>query len=88
MVFLAYLGAAALAFLLLYFFHAHWYWHVISVIAGLSIGFVPPHLIPVPMAWGVTRDITIGCVFIFLMVWGLCAPLFHHHQRPHATPQA
>ena len=89
MVFLTYGSAAALALVLLYFFHAHWYWHVVSVAAALAIGLVPPAMVPIPAAWGATRDLTIGFVFLFLIVWGLGAPLFRrHHQTPHATPHA
>jgi len=85
MVFLIYAGAAALALTLLYFFHAHWYWHVLSVVLALVIGTVPADMVPLPAAWGSTRDIVVGGVFIFLMVWGLGAPLFQrHHHTPHA----
>lgn len=88
MVFLVYACAAILALLLLYTFHAHWYWHVLSVLTALAIGLVPPGMIPVPGTWGVARDITIGFVFIFLIVWGGGAPLFRrHHQTPHPKPQ-
>jgi hypothetical protein len=89
MVILVYISAAALALLLLYFFTAHWYWHVLSVATGLGIGLVPPEMIPVPATWGATRDMIVGSAFIFLLMWGLCAPLFrHHHQTPHAKPHA
>jgi hypothetical protein len=86
MVFLIYGAAAALALLLLYFFHANWYWHALSVAAALAIGVLPPDAVPLPAAWGVTRDMIVGCIFVFLMAWGLCAPLFRrHHLTPHAT---
>ena len=89
MVFLAYACAAVLALALLYCFHAHWYWHVLSVVLAVGLGMVPAEMIPIPAAWGVIRDVTVGCVFLFLIVWGLGAPLFRrHHQTPHATPQA
>jgi hypothetical protein len=88
MVFLAYACAAALALALLYLFHAHWYWHVLSVVAALGIGVLPPDMIPVPATWGTLRDMIIGSAFLFLMVWGLGAPIFRrHHQTPHATNQ-
>ena len=86
MVLLAYACAAALALTLLYCFHARWYWHVVSVAAALAIGLLPPEMIPIPPAWGVSRDLIVGCVFLFLIVWGLGAALFRrHHQAP---PQA
>ena len=60
----------------------------VSVLTALAIGLVPPGMIPVPGTWGVARDITIGFVFIFLIVWGGGAPLFRrHHQTPHPKPQ-
>jgi hypothetical protein len=46
---------------------------------------MPPDMIPVPAAWGATRDITIGSIFTFLVVWGIGAPLFRrHHEAQHA----
>ena len=43
MVFLIYGIAAVLALVLLYFFHADWYWHVLSVaLAFLMLGACPP----------------------------------------------
>ena len=86
MVFLVYGSAAVLALALLFFFHANWYWHVLSVGVALAIGVMPPEIIPVPAAWGATRDILVGAVFVFLVVWGIGAPLFrHHHQAQHAA---
>ena len=86
MVFLIYGGAAVLALVLLYCFHANWYWHVLSVALALAIGLMPPDMIPVPVAWGQTRDILLGAVFTFLVVWGIGAPLFRrYHQPEHAT---
>lgn len=84
MVFLIYASAAVLALALLYFFHVPWYWHVLSVVLALVIGVVPPDVIPFPPAWGSTRDMAIGGCFMFLMVWGLGAPLFRSHHTPHA----
>ena len=86
MVFLIYGGAAVLALALLYFFHANWYWHVLSVALALAIGLVPPNMIPVPAAWGPARDIMLGAIFTFLVIWGIGAPLFRRHHHPqHAT---
>jgi hypothetical protein len=86
MVFVVYGAAAVLALALLYFIHANWYWHVLSLVAALAVGFMPADMIPVPAAWGTTRDILVGGVFIFLAVWGIAAPLFrrhHHTEAPH-----
>jgi hypothetical protein len=86
MVFLVYGSAAVLALALLFFFHANWYWHVFSVGVALAIGLMPPAMIPVPATWGATRDILLGAVFVFLVVWGIGAPLFRrHHQAQHAA---
>ena len=86
MVFLVYGSAAVLALALLFFFHANWYWHVLSVGVALAIGLMPPEMIPVPAAWGKTRDILVGAGFVFLVVWGIGAPLFRrHHQAQHAA---
>jgi hypothetical protein len=82
MVFLIYGSAAILAIALLYFFHANWYWHVISVGLALAIGAVPSDVIPMPAAWGPTRDILIGAIFTFLVIWGIGAPLFRRHHQP------
>jgi len=87
MVFVIYAGAAVLALALLYFFRTHWIWHVLSVALALALGVVPADRLPLPMSWGTGRDVVTGSVFMFLMVWGLGAPLFHrHHHRetPHA----
>ena len=84
MVFLIYGGATVLALALLYSFHANWYWHVVSVGLALVIGLMPPDMLPVPAAWGSTRDILVGAVFTFLVVWGFGASLFRrHHQAQH-----
>ena len=84
-VFAVYASAAIIALALLHFFRAaHWYWHALSVLVALAIG-----LIPLPAAWQKPHiDLAIGGVFLFFLVWGVCAPLFpdhhdHHHPRPH-----
>ena len=82
MVFLIYGSAAVLALTLLYCFHTNWYWHVLSLVLALAIGLMPPDMIPVPAAWGTTRDIATGSIFTFLVVWGIGAPLFRAHHRP------
>ena len=77
---LAYGAALALAFVLLRYFHGehcHWYWHAGAVVLAFVIGLVPP-----PERWsGPVLDLSIGSVFVFLLLWGAAAPLFrpHHH---------
>jgi hypothetical protein len=77
---LAYLVAVALACGLLYWFGARsWYWHVLSVVAALAIG-----LAPVPEQFrGPSADVTIGFVFLLLLIWGAGAPFVHrtHHEK-------
>lgn len=80
---LAYGAAAMLALLALYLFHArHWYWHLASVCVALVIGFTP-----IPPGWDAPRtDLAIGMLLVFLLFWGLLAPLFRlppvgHHRH-------
>ena len=81
-VFAAYGCAAGLPVVLLHFFRARsWYWHALSIGLGLALG-----LTPMPVEWSSPGvDLTIGSVFIFLLIWGLAAPLFraprHMHPR-------
>lgn len=85
-VFSVYACSAFLALFLLYQFRAiHWYLHVLSVALALVIG-----LMPIPAVWHVpVIELMFGAVFLFLFVWGICAPMFpghrgHHHHRPTA----
>jgi hypothetical protein len=80
---LAYGAAAMLALLALYFFHArHWYWHVASVLLALAIGFAP-----IPPNWNDPgTDLAVGMLLVFLLFWGILAPLFRvpdveHHKH-------
>ncbi len=82
-VLLVYGGATVLAVALLYFFHSqNWYWHVVSIVAALGLGLAPAP----PEGWrGVTFDLAIGFVFLFLMVWGVGGFLaYRTHQTRHA----
>ena len=82
-VFVAYGASVALALLLVYLFHARWYWHVLSVLAAFVVGLTPP----LAGFDGPTRDLIYGTVFLFLLVWGLGEPFvhrFHHHGMRHA----
>jgi len=75
--------SAALALAFVYLFHARWYWHVLSVLAALAVGFSPP----VPGWAGTSRDVIYGFVVLFLLVWGLAEPFlhrFHHHEMGRA----
>ena len=72
-----------LALMLLYRFHTRWYWHVLSVLAALAIGFSPP----LPGWETPSRDLIYGFVVLFLLVWGLGEPFlhrFHRHRVRHA----
>src|SRR5437763_14165508 len=88
MVLLIYAAMVVLALALLYFFHANWYWHILSVAVALVIGFMPPDMIPVPAAWGKTRDIILGSLFTFPGTWGMAAPLFRRHHHAQAAHHA
>jgi hypothetical protein len=80
--------AVLAALLLLYYFHAQaWYFHALSVILGLGLGFVQ-----MPPQWaGPALDLTVGFFFILLMLWGLGAPFFKgssHHANHHVDKHA
>jgi hypothetical protein len=84
-VILAYGCAIFLALELLHQFHARaWYWHALSVAAALGLGLVR---LPEQFA-GPTADLIIGSLFVFLVVWGLAAPLFRKHRRIHLEKHA
>ena len=73
-VILSYGAAVVAALALVYFFHAHWIWHVLSICAAIGIG-----LTPVPEAYqGPRTDLVVGTVFVFLVVWGLGALFVRH----------
>ena len=77
---LAYGLAAMLALLALYLFHARqWYWHVAAVLVALVIGFTP-----MPTGWNRPDvDLAVGMVLVFLLFWGLLAPLFRFPHTEH-----
>lgn len=75
--------SVALALLFLYLFHARWYWHVLSVLAALAVGFSPP----LPGWEGPSHDLAYGFVVLFLLVWGGAEPFVHrHHRHAHDAP--
>lgn len=77
-VFSAFAGSFVLALLLLYCFHARWYWHVLSVAAALVIGLTPP---PESLAGRPLVDLLVGCLFVFLLVWGVGEIFMHRYHR-------
>ncbi len=77
-VFSAYAGSVVLALLLLYLFHARWYWHVLSVAVALFIGLIPT---PDPLVGKRIYDLIVGCLFAFLITWGLGEIFMHRHHR-------
>jgi hypothetical protein len=82
LVYVVYGFSVALALFFVYLFHARWYWHVLSVLAALAVGFSPP-----VRGWeGPSRDLVYGFVFLFLVVWGLAEPLVHRFHR-HGAPR-
>jgi len=80
LVYVVYGFSVLLAFFFLYLFHTRWYWHVLSVLAALAIGFAPP----IPGWVGESRDVAYGFAVLFLLVWGLGEPFIHrfHRQAP------
>ncbi|MGC9945612.1 MAG: hypothetical protein ABSF64_04390 [Bryobacteraceae bacterium] len=82
LVYVVYGFSAALALVFVYLFHARWYWHVLSVLAALAVGFSPP----LPGWDGPSRDLVYGFVVLFLLVWGLAEPFIHRHHR-HSAPR-
>jgi hypothetical protein len=83
MAFLAFLLAFGIPVYLLYHFHSQsWFWHVLAIVAALSLGFVQT-----PPEWkSKTFDLLFGSTFVFLLVWGVggLLPVFHHHHEKHA----
>ena len=77
-VLLVFSAAVLLALSLLYFFHARWVWHVLSIAAAMAVGLTPP-----PENWR-PPDLLVGFVFLFLFVWGAGAPLFWKRHREEA----
>ena len=82
LVMLIYGVAVVLALALLYLFEpVHWYWHVLAFLVAMAIG-----LTPLPAAWhSPLNDALVGCAFLFLFTWAVCAPLFRKfHRERHA----
>jgi hypothetical protein len=77
LVYVVYGFSVALALLFVYLFHTRWYWHVLSVLAALAVGFSPP----LPGWEGPSRDLVYGFVVLFLLVWGLAEPFVHRFHR-------
>lgn len=68
-VMLCYGAAILLALVLLYFFRAHWVLHLLSVVLAFAVGlYPPPEALQTPLG-----DVIIGCLFLFLLFWGVGA---------------
>jgi hypothetical protein len=84
---LVYLLAMGIPIYLLYRFHSQiWYWHALSLLAAIALGFLP-----IPFALQKPEfDLLFGFTFIVLMIWGaggliLYPPQRHtHHHEKHA----
>jgi len=74
--------AVAFALALAYLYHARWYWHVLSVLAALAVGFSPP----IPGWEAPSRDLVYGVVVLFLLVWGFAEPFVHRFHRHSIRP--
>jgi hypothetical protein len=80
---LVYLLAMGIPIYLLSRFHSQsWYWHTLSVLAAIGLGFTP-----IPIEFQKPEfDLLVGFVFIVLMIWGaggliLFRPHHAHHQK-------
>lgn len=45
---------------------ARWYWHLLAIAASLGVGLMPQ----IEGMQGKAYDIAVGCLFIFLFIWG------------------
>jgi hypothetical protein len=81
-VLLVYGSSFVLALVLLYFFHARWYWHALAVVAALAIGVIrfPPEFRP--------PDLVVGFAFFFLLVWGIGGPFVPSRHSRHVHRHA
>ena len=83
---LCYGSAVVVAVLLLWFFGTmRWIWHMLSLLTALAIRVYPlPASLSTPVG-----TIAVGCMFLFLLVWGVAAPFFvlrhQHPNRPHQS---
>ena len=76
--FYSYLAAAVAAVLLLVVFRARrWYWHVISLAAGVAVGLIPPG----GKGGGNLFYLVTGVVCVFCILWGLGAPFFPQRRK-------
>ncbi len=74
----SYLMAAATAPLLLALYRARrWYWHTLSVLAGLAVGLTPPP----SGSGGDLFYLVAGTACVFLVLWGLGGPFFPRHAE-------
>jgi hypothetical protein len=78
---LVYLLAMGIPIYLLYRFHSQaWYWHTVSILVALAMGFIP-----IPVAFQKPEfDLLFGFTFISLMIWGAGGLILfrpHHHEK-------
>ena len=76
---LSFAVAALLAMAVLYLSGPKsWYWHVLSAVVALGIGFAPT---PKQFGSSPVTSIVVGAPFVFLVVWGIAAPFFVKRRR-------
>lgn len=82
---LVYAVAIGIPVYLLYRFHSQtWYWHVLAIVASLSLG-----LIPMPAEFQKKGfDLAFGFLFVFLLSWGAGGLIAFHSHRPHYEKHA
>jgi hypothetical protein len=74
-----YLAALAIPIYLLYRYHAQtWFWHILAIAAGLSLGFVsiPPEL----QRRGF--DLLFGFLMVVLLFWGVGGLIIYRTHHP------
>ena len=80
---LVYSAAFAIpAYLLYYFGSQSWYWHALTIVAAVAMGFIPR----TPQWQTPEMDLLSGFVLLFLLVWGIGGLVayrpHHHHHHP------
>ena len=83
---LVYLLAMGIPICLLYRYHSQaWYWHTLSVLVAIGMGFVP-----IPATYQRPEfDLLFGFIFILMMVWGAGGLiLYRTHHRSHSEKHA
>ncbi len=75
---LTYAVAAVLALIILFFSGPKaWYWHVLSGLVALGLGW----FIPIPSKYDPILTLVVGFCFVMLFVWAVAAPFVGRRRR-------